>query len=318
MARDEAAREMPRETGGQRIAWAKVPVEVRASIEDLLGSKVISAISQPGGFSEGVAARLRLADEGRVFVKAASSLVAPGVARFHRREIEVSRRLPGGLPVPRLLNAYDDDTWVALVFEEIDGRLPAQPWRRDELDRVLAATSDMARVLTPSPIDATTLGRPRLGGWRALADEGGAGRLASLSPWAAGHLGELITMEEQAPSSLAGETLLHGDLYPFNIMLTSDHVFVVDWPHAWVGAAYCDVLTLLSSASLSGLDPQALAEEHPLTRDLAPESINVFLAMHAGFLLRLTTIAGPTADRNLVDMATALGTASLRWLRQRM
>lgn len=125
-------------------------------------------------------------------------------------------------------------------------------------------------------------------------------------------------MEEQAPSSLAGETLLHGDLYPFNIMLTSDHVFVVDWPHAWVGAAYCDVLTLLSSASLSGLDPQALAEEHPLTRDLAPESINVFLAMHAGFLLRLTTIAGPTADRNLVDMATALGTASLRWLRQRM
>lgn len=150
MARDEAAREMPRETGGQRIAWAKVPVEVRASIEDLLGSKVISAISQPGGFSEGVAARLRLADEGRVFVKAASSLVAPGVARFHRREIEVSRRLPGGLPVPRLLNAYDDDTWVALVFEEIDGRLPAQPWRRDELDRVLAATSDMARVLTRS------------------------------------------------------------------------------------------------------------------------------------------------------------------------
>ncbi|MEV1178276.1 aminoglycoside phosphotransferase family protein [Nonomuraea sp. NPDC049784] len=291
---------------------------MRTSIEKLLGSEVISAISQPGGFSEGVAARLRLADGRRAFVKAASSLVAPGVAQFHRREIEVSRRLPDGVPAPRLLDAYDDGTWVALVFEDIEGRLPAQPWERDEFDRVLAATTRLAQVLTPSPIDPATLARPRLGGWLALADEGGAARLASLSRWASDHLDELIALEEAAASSLTGETLLHGDLYPFNIMLTPDRVFVVDWPHAWVGAPHCDVLTLLSSASLSGLDPQAFAEEHPLTRDLGQEPINVFLAMHAGFLLRLAANVGPGVDRHLVDMATALGTASLHWLRQRL
>ncbi|MEQ4723957.1 aminoglycoside phosphotransferase family protein [Nonomuraea sp. B19D2] len=320
----EADRGMPPATGGRRIPWADVPAQVRSSIEELLGSKVISAGSQPGGFSEGVAARLRLAGGGGAFVKAVSSLVTPGVAQFHRREIEITRRLPAGVPVPRLLDAYDDGTWVALVFEDIDGRLPAQPWRRAEFDRVLAAASDLAQALTPSPIDSTSLGPARLGGWRALADEGSLGKpadqgfLGELAPWAADHMEKLIALEEAAPSTLTGETLLHGDLYPFNVMLTPDRVFVVDWPHAWAGPAYCDVLTLLSSASLSGLDPQPFAERHPLTRDLGPEPVNVFLAVHAGFLLRLATNAGPGADRNLVGMAIALGEASLRWLRQRI
>ncbi|MDX3109883.1 aminoglycoside phosphotransferase family protein [Nonomuraea angiospora] len=309
---------MPPATGSQRITWAEVPAEVRAAIEKLLGSEVAAAASQPGGFSEGVAARLRLADGGRAFVKAASSLVAPGVARFHRREIEVSRRLPDGVPAPRLLHAHDDGTWVALVFEDVEGRLPAQPWERDELDRVLAAATGLARALTPSPIDPALLAPPRLGGWRALANEGGAGRLPPVSRWASDHLDELVALEEAAASSLTGETLLHGDLYPFNIMLTADRVLVVDWPHAWAGAPHCDVLTLLSSASLSGVDPQAFAREHPLTRDLPPEAIDAFLAAHAGFLLRLAATAGPGADRHLVAMATALGKASLRWLRRRL
>lgn len=78
------------------------------------------------------------------------------------------------------------------------------------------------------------------------------------------------------------------------------------------------MLTLLSSAALSGLDPQPLAEQHPLTHGLEPDRINVFLAAHAGFLMRLVALAGPTLDHNLLDMATALGRASLDWLRARL
>ncbi|MFE4176736.1 aminoglycoside phosphotransferase family protein [Streptomyces sp. NPDC056909] len=313
---------MPRATGSRRIGWPAIPDEVAAAIERLLGGEVVDAIGQPGGFSEGLAARVRLANGGRAFVKAASSLTAPAAADFHRREIEIARRLPGDLPASRLLDAYDDGTWVALVFEEIPGRLPAQPWRRDELDRVLTAVTDLARALTPSPVDPAILGAPRLGGWPALMDDAVKnddvlGRLATLSPWAAGRLDELAALEETAPLALAGETLLHGDLYPFNIMLTEERVFVVDWPHAWVGAAHCDVVTLLSSASLSGTDPQPLAETHPLTRDLEPARIDALLASHAGFLLRRAVSAGPEADRNLVDMMVALGRASLDWLRDR-
>jgi hypothetical protein len=309
---------MPSATGGQRITWAQVPAEVVAAIEDMLRGRVVGAASQPGGFSEGLAARVRLADGRRAFIKAANSLMAPGVAGFHRREIAIARRLPTRVPVPRLLDAYDDGTWVALLFEEINGTLPAQPWRRVEFDRVLAATTDLARALTPAPIDGTVLGPPRLGGWLTLAADGPTGALTSLSPWAARHLDELAALENHAEQALAGETLLHGDLYPFNIMLTRERVVFVDWPHAWIGAAHCDVLTLLSSASLSGIAPQPLAEQHPLTRNLDPEQINVFLAVHAGFLIRLAMRAGPTVDRNLLDMATTLGQASLSWLQSRL
>jgi Ser/Thr protein kinase RdoA (MazF antagonist) len=240
------------------------------------------------------------------------------VARFHRREIAIARRLPAAAPVPRLLDAYDDGTWVALVFEEVDGALPAQPWRRDEFDRVFAAATDLARALTPAPVDASVLGPPRLGGWLTLASQDVTTELRSLSPWAADHLDVLVGLEARAGEALEGDTLLHGDLYPFNVLLTQDRVYFVDWPHAWIGPAYCDVLTLLSSASLSGVDPRPFAAAHPLTRQLDPDQINVFLAAHSGFLMRLAVTAGTAVDHNLLDMATALGQASLRWLRSRL
>lgn len=286
-----------------------MPEAVRASIEGLLGDRVVEAAGQPGGFSEGLAARLRLAGGGRAFVKAAGE---PMTAEIHRREISVASRLPAAAPAPRLLATHDDGAWVALVFEEVDGGLPAQPWRRDELDLVLAAVTDLTEVMTPTPIgDLTT--PPRLGGWADVAVD----RLATLSPWAAANLDALLALEEHAPQVLAGRTLLHGDLYPFNLMLAGRRVFVVDWPHAWVGAPHCDLVTLLSSTALSGVDPQPFAERHPLTRDLDPLQIDVVLALHAGFLLQRAMSCGPSVDRNLVAMMTALGLASVEWLRRR-
>ncbi|GAA0680871.1 hypothetical protein GCM10009548_59420 [Streptomyces malaysiensis subsp. malaysiensis] len=130
---------MPEATGSRRMDWAAMPREATARIERMLGSPVAHAISQRGGFSEGLAARVRLENGKRAFIKAASSLMAPAEADFHRREIAVSEQLPGEVPAPRLLDAYDDGTWVVLAFEEIPGQLPAQPWRREELNRVLAA-----------------------------------------------------------------------------------------------------------------------------------------------------------------------------------
>jgi thiamine kinase-like enzyme len=57
-------------------------------------------------------------------------------------------------------------------------------------------------------------------------------------------------MALESRAQVTGTTLLHGDLYPFNLLLTPDRVVVIDWPHAWTGAPFCDVVTLLSSARL--------------------------------------------------------------------
>jgi hypothetical protein len=305
-------------TGHRRIAWAELPAESVNSLENFLGSRVATATDQPGGFSDGVTTRLTLADGRCVFVKAVNSEQAPHVAAYHRRETAIARRLPAHAPTSRLVDAYDDGVWVALVFENIDGQLPAQPWRRDEFERVLHAATDLAEALTPSPVEDTVLAPPRLGGWQAIAGASTVGRLESLSPWAVGHLDELAALEQQAAPVLAGQTLLHGDLYPFNVMLDRQHEWFVDWPHAWIGASHCDVLTLSSTASLSGIDPQRIADTHPLTRRLDPAQINTFLAVHAGFLIRLAATAEPGADPSLIDTAHCLGVASLQWLNNRL
>ncbi|MGI5240925.1 phosphotransferase [Dactylosporangium sp. CA-139066] len=266
-------------TGSRRIDWAVVPAAVRARVAQLLGREIASAQSLPGGFSEGVAARLRLDDGTDVFVKAISATTAPAVAGFHRREAAVARRLPAAVPAPRLIADYDDGEWVALLFEHVAGALPAQPWRPEDFERVLDAATEMAAALTPSPIPAADAARPRL--------------------------------LETVP--FAGDTLLHGDLYPFNVLLDAGRVHVVDWPHAWVGPVYADVLTLMSTAP----DPERHLARNPLTRDLPPREVDAFLAAHSGFLLRLAATAGPGADPRLVDMATTLGRNSLRWRQRR-
>jgi Phosphotransferase enzyme family len=121
---------------GVRLDWLAVPAHVRAAVEQELGSTVVTVLSQSTGFSPGVAARLRLADGQRVFVKAVAPTLNPDAPAFHRREARIVTALPALTAVPRLVWCYDEGEagWVVLVFEEVEGRPPAQPWRPDEAD----------------------------------------------------------------------------------------------------------------------------------------------------------------------------------------
>jgi hypothetical protein len=309
---------IPSHTGSRRISWRNLPSSVSTGIEDALQGAVITATSQPGGFSDGLAARLELSDGRRAFVKAVDTTAAPGVGSFHRREIAVAGKLPSGVPVPRLLGCYDDGQWVAPVFEDIDGVLPAQPWRETELERVLDALTDLAGRLTPAPRLDLPLPAPRLGGWERLTHSPPAlAKLAALAPRTADDLEVHLSLEAHLDEAIAGETLTHGDLYPFNVLLTGDHVVFVDWPHAWIGPAHADLVMLLGSVALSGIDPEPFAAHHPLLTGVAPEAVDVLISAQAGFLLATACSADASADPRLILMMTRLGLASLRWLSAR-
>jgi hypothetical protein len=101
-------------------------------------------------------------------------------------------------------------------------------------------------------------------------------------------------------------------------MVNDERVFFVDWPHGWVGARHVDVVTLLISAGLSGLDPQPILESLPLTASVDPAHIDALLAAHCGFLLVTVCYTGSDADPNLVAMMKGLGMSSLRWLARRV
>lgn len=218
---------LPSHTGSRRISWDGLPRSVSSGIEDVLGGEVTAARSQQGGFSDGLAARLEMSDGRRAFAKAVGAMAAPAVGAFHRREIAVTGGLPSDVPAPRLLGPFDDGEWVALILEDVDGALPRQPWRRDELERVLDA--------------------------------------------------------------------------------------IVDWPHAWTGPAHADLVTLLSSVALSGIDPEPFAARHPLLAGVEPEAVDVLISAQAGFLLAAVCSMDSAADPRLERMMTQLSLASLRW-----
>jgi aminoglycoside phosphotransferase (APT) family kinase protein len=302
---------------GERLAWAGVPAWLRAEVAARLGGEVVEAVTQPGGFSPGLAARLRLADGRRAFVKAVGPEPNPGSPRIHRDEARTMAALPRSAPAPRLLWSLDRHGWVALAFEDVDGAPPALPWRPGELRRVLAMVADLA-TLTPAPPGFPPIAE-RLEdifhGWRDLA---AGDDLAGLDPWAARHLDRLADLEAGWPAAADGRTLLHADLRADNLLLTPTRVVAVDWPYACVGAAWVDLLLLLPSVTMQGgPDPEPTFAAHPVAAEADPLAVTTTLAAWAGFLIAGSRLPPPPGLPTLRAFQLGQGVVALDWLRRR-
>ena len=308
---------------GQRIRWRDVPAPVRAGIELRLGGHVAQTRSQRGGFSPGVAARVRLSDGRRAFVKAAGLAPNPDSPVMHRREGEVAAALPPAVPAPRLLGTYDDGDWVALMFEDIAGRQPRLPWRRAELDRVLDLLTGLARALTPSPLALASVAErhgDEWSGFRELAAAHASGdALADLDPWIARNVARLAELEAAWPLAAAGDTLVHVDIRADNLLIAGERTFVVDWPHAAVGAAWIDLLVMLPSVAMQGgPDPADVFAAHPVARAADPAAVTAVLCALTGLFVAHGRLPDPPGLPTLRAFQTAQGAHALRWLRRRL
>jgi aminoglycoside phosphotransferase (APT) family kinase protein len=307
---------------GERLAWADAPAWLRVEVEARLGGRVVQAVTQPSGFSPGLAARLRLADGRRAFVKAVGPEPNPDSPAMHRAEARAMAVLPRAAPAPRLLWSLDRDGWVALAFEDVAGTHPALPWRRDELGRVLGLVAGLA-ALAPAPPElppiAERLERSFVG-WRRLAaaHAAGADDLAGLDPWAARHLDRLADLEAGWPAAAEGRTLVHGDLRADNLLLTPTRVVAVDWPSACAGAAWADLLLLLPSVAMQGgPDPEPAFAAHPAAAGADPRAVTTALAAWAGFLVGGSRLPPPPGLPTLRGFQLGQGRVALAWLRRR-
>jgi aminoglycoside phosphotransferase (APT) family kinase protein len=256
---------------GERIRWADLPAHVRDAVEGILGGEVVSAESQPGGFSPGTADRVVTASGRRAFVKAVSPAQNPVSPGMHRKEAWITAALPPGTPAPKLLGSYDsnsrsvaergdDGDWIALVLADVEGRHPATPWTRPELDAVMSTLATMADLLTPAPIAGLPPAVENLGGdfggWVRVADD----PPADLDSWTLDRLPEFIRRAERARDAVSGDTVVHLDVRADNLLIgPSGEVTVVDWPHACRGARWLDrVLLLINVRLYGGHDCEAL------------------------------------------------------------
>jgi aminoglycoside phosphotransferase (APT) family kinase protein len=279
---------------------------------------VVEAITQPHGFSPGVAARLRLDDGRRVFVKAASEGANPDTPGIHRREARVLARLPGAVPAPRLLWTYDDRGWVALGLQDIDGRHPHEPWTEADLSLVVETLTRMAKALTPSPIavdeTAATAFATNINGWRA-ATERGESRLGG---WALKNLARLADLEALAPRAAEGETLLHFDVRADNLLMANDQVYVLDWPWARTGAWWIDIAAMAPSVAMQGGPPPETLLSRVDLGTVKKEDLDAVVCSIAGYFVVRALEPAPPGLPTMRAFQAAQGRAALAWLRDRL
>jgi hypothetical protein len=122
---------------GVRLPYGELPKSVLAWVDRALGSSVVSAVTQQGGFSPGVAARLVTGTGRRAFLKAVGSSLNPDSPTLFRNEIAAMQGLAAhSLPhTPFLYDVYDDGDWVGLLMEDIEGYLPPHPWHPGDRGR---------------------------------------------------------------------------------------------------------------------------------------------------------------------------------------
>jgi len=276
-------------------------------------------------FSPGVAARLHTADNRGVFVKAMARSRILMRQIFTAREAHINRAPAPTTPVPRLLWSYDDREtgWVVLVFEEIvGGQSPAQPWRPTNSTAFWMPSSSWRTHSHPRrcPAGSVRLAgetlTPEICGWRQLWGEPDT-YIPRLDTWSARHLEALAHLESGVKSAVSAIRCCISTCVRDNMLLTNDRVWIVDWPHAAVGAAWMDTIGFAPSVAMQGGPlPEDLLARHPASHTADPHAITTAVAAIAGYFIHRR--CNPAAwSAHLARLSSRAGVVAREWLAER-
>ncbi|HET7388548.1 MAG TPA: phosphotransferase [Nocardioidaceae bacterium] len=310
---DLADAAIPHGQTARRLEWPLLPPYLRRAIEERLGSPVVDAHSAGAGYTPGFASTLTVRDGQRQFVKAASVRAQRPFADAYRIEIRRLRELADTgvrLPVPRLLWAHEDGSWVVLGLEYVEGGNPARPWRRDELDQCLDTLEVLAEAVTPSPLSVPSFAEDvadMLPCWehvRAVAPE-----------WP--HLDEAVALAARIADATRGETLVHTDARDDNFLLAASGPVLCDWNWTTQGAAWIDTVCLLIAAHGDGVDADEIVASRRLTCDVPPDDIDTVLSLLAGYFLERRDQPAPNSSPYLRVHQSWYAEATWGWLAKR-
>lgn len=300
-----------------RLEWPDLPRHVQDELEHRLDGRVHTARTQAGGFSHGMAARLSLTNGRTVFAKAIDS--KDPLAEAYRAEAATTARLPPTVAAPALHFTLEEAGWFVMVFDDIDGHMPRLD-RPDELAAVLTTIEQLARALTPNPVasvpDFADRYGPSFTRWRQFADHGPP---TDLDEWSLHHLDQLAELESTWPDHTDGDTLLHTDLRPDNLLIDIDTgVWVLDWAWPCRGAAWIDLTTMAVSIADAGIDPDPILAEHPVSCDTDPAAIDAFLCALLGYWTHNGRLPAPPRSPKLRPYQQHSAAVTRHWLRRRL
>lgn len=306
-----------------RLQWHELPAAVRVGIEDILGSPVVEAVSQPGGYSPGSADRVVAASGRRAFVKAASPAVNADTPHIHRREAAITAGLPAAVPAPALLGIVDDGEWIALVLEDVDGRHPSTPWLPRELEAVLDALQQVADVELPADVPVIDVADALAGdadAWRSIDLDALPPMPGGLDAWVRGNVDGLVDAAARGASDARGDRLVHYDTRADNLLVRPDGtVVLIDWPWGARGAGWFDALSLLINVRYydPAADVERVIAQHPVFDGMPAEAASNVLAGFAGMFLSSSLPPDPPRMPTLRRFQRDQAIATLDWLRER-
>jgi hypothetical protein len=231
-----------------RIAWEQLPDSVRHAVASLIGP-IASAATVGGGQNSAVATILDTR-RGRVFVK--------GLRTDHRGVVTQQREAAINPHVravsPRLLWRIEITGWDLLCFEHVDGRgadyRPGSP----DLAHLVSTMHRLAEL--PCPDLPGVYLRPAEQRWAE------------------------VIHDPAAREVLAGDTILHTDYNPANILITRDgNAEIIDWAWPTKGAAWIDPACLVPRLIACGHSPASaedVARQCPAWQDADPAAIDLF------------------------------------------
>ncbi|MDX3147248.1 phosphotransferase [Streptomyces scabiei] len=300
-----------------RVEWTALPHKIRIAIEDQLGSPVVAAKTQHGGFSPGAATIVHCADNSDYFVKAVNPDLNPLSPQLYRDEALFSAALPKGMPVPRLRHVYDDGDWIALVFDAIHGRMPELPWAAADVQRLMATiqtlgTTPLAGDLTRLPSVPDRLAHS-FGAYRRLAKTP-----QSLTAWERGNIDRLVVAAESALEPMAGDSLVHLDLRADNIVLAHDgSPYIVDWSWASSGAPWLDKVCFLVNVATYRGDAERFLRDDQLLASVPSDHVTAFLIGLCGMWTEAVAAPAPPGLPALRAFQRLERDATLAWIRSR-
>lgn len=292
-----------------RLDWKFLPKEVRALVEDELGSPVVSADSRTSGFTPGFASVVTAADGSQAFIKAASKVAQAEIAASYSTEIDKVVAFDGTIPAPALEWFSRGQSWVLLGYEAVPSRQPRRPWRRPDLNRALDLAEAIADVTAVAPAglklaplveELPTL----VHGWDVVP-----------TTWP--HRAEA----EELAGLLATEPatqIVHADLRDDNILFADDgRTLACDWNWPVLGSPWQDTLDLLIYAHGDGVDVEPLLRERRLTAEVEADRIDAWIAGICGFMLDACQRPVPPTSPHLRTHQRWAAEAAWSWLAQR-
>ncbi|HVV12095.1 phosphotransferase [Amycolatopsis sp.] len=262
-----------------RIDWQQLPTRVHDAVEALLGS--VKAAKTVGDGQNSAIATILDVEAGRVFLKGLRTDTPAVVTQ--QREAAINPHVRA--VAPELLWRIEIAGWDLLCFEHVDGRRADYTPGSADLPRLVATMRQLAELPCPTlpPVYF---------------------RHAELR-WA-----EVIE-DPEAREVLAGDTILHTDYNPTNILVTgAGDIQMIDWAWATKGAAWVDPASLVPRLIAWGHSPttaEEVARECPAWVEADPAAIDVFVAA-------LTTMWNEIAqDQPDEDWKQALAQAARAW-----